>query len=166
MPFVITTQVDSFSRPFTPVSAPVEAFTDSVLPSRVNSIASPLAVPSKDFVPALPAISIENLSPFLAIVSDEFSFPVHLPTSASIFALGAVAAGLPDGDTAGDDTGLAEAAGLFPGVAGLLGSGVPEHAEIAIAAMASRDPVTSLLILLFFMMMARATLTVGWPDCW
>ena len=64
LPFVTTTQLVSFSKPFIPVSAPVAALIVSVFPFRVNSIMSPFAVPSNVFGPSKLAISIEYLSPF------------------------------------------------------------------------------------------------------
>ncbi|HVQ56746.1 MAG TPA: hypothetical protein VMS29_08315, partial [Pyrinomonadaceae bacterium] len=76
-------------------------------------------------------------------------------TSESALPVVTLAAGLPEGDTAGDDAGLAEAAGLA-GAGGFVSGGVFVQA-IAKAAIASRGNITSLLILLFFMMLVRAT---------
>ena len=71
----------------------------------------------------------------------------------------AFAAGLPDGEVAGELTGLAGTAGL--GDAGGLTGCASVHATIQIAAIPSRAIVTSLLIMLFFMILVRATKTVG-----
>jgi hypothetical protein len=150
LPFVMTTQLLSFSKPFIPVSAPVAALMVSVLPLRVNSIASPLAMPSKDFGPSRLAISIEYLSPFFEMSRYVSSTPGQRPTSASTFAV--LVAGPAAGDVAGDASGLAGATGV--GDAGVFTSGV--HAAIPIAVVARTDNKTDLLNLLMFILCGQS----------
>jgi hypothetical protein len=157
-PFVITTQFASFSRAFTPVSAPVEVLSVSTFPSRVNSIPSPFAVPSKVFGPPAPVISIVNLSPFFVTLSDEAaSAPDQRPAIDSALPV-FVAAGLPDGEAAGEAAGLALAAGA--GDAGGLTSVFGSHATAPRAATADRA-MTSLLILFVFMVSGQSHIGRG-----
>jgi hypothetical protein len=158
LPFVTTTQFVSFSRPFIPVSAPVAGLMVSVLPLRVNSIMSPLAVPSNDFGPSALAISIEYLSPFFATLRYAPSAPLQRPTRPSTFE--AVDAGLPVGDETGDAAG--EFAGLVAGAGdagGFVVSGVVfVHAAIAIPLTAKTVSKIDLLNLMIFMVMVRAVI--------
>jgi hypothetical protein len=133
LPFVTTTQFASFSKPLMPVSEPEAGLIVSVLPLRENSIASPFAVPSYVFGPSRLAISITNLSAFFVTFRYAPSAPVQRPKSDSTLPAPTFATGL--GDTAGDETGLAVAAGL--GDAGGFISGVLLQAE-AVASIAVR----------------------------
>src|SRR5688572_22249145 len=163
LPLVTTTQLVSFSKPFMPVSAPDAALMVSVFPLRVNSITSPLAVPSKDFGPSRFAISIAYFSPFLVMFRYVPSAPGQRPTRASTLALVAFAAGLPEGEVAGDTAGLADAAGL--GDAGVLTSVGVVQAPNANAASARTVNRTDLLNLLMFICIGQSRLTDGVTDC-
>src|SRR3982751_4725286 len=88
LPFVTTRQFVSFSKPFIPVSVPVAGLTLSVLPFLVNSIASPLAVPSYFFAESRFLISTSKPVPFFVIFRYVPSGPFHFPTIASTFAEG------------------------------------------------------------------------------
>jgi hypothetical protein len=130
LPFVTTTQLVSFSKPFIPVSAPDPALIVSVLPLRVNSITSPFADPSKVFGPSRLAISIVYFSPFFVTFRYVPSGPVQRPASESAFEPVPAVAGLAGGEATGDIAGLAEAAGAAVVDTGGLTCGAV-HAEAA-----------------------------------
>jgi len=155
-PFAITTQLGSFSKPFIPVSEPAAVLIVSVLPLRVNSIASPFAVPSKVFEPSGLAISIEYFSPFFATFRDAPSTPCHFPRRASGFPLSPITAGLPDGDAAGDPDGAVDMAGLGLGDAGVFTSVGFVHAPKTTAEAAKAVSRIDLPNLLMFIVMVRA----------
>src|SRR5688572_22801199 len=158
----MTTQLVSFSKPFTPVSAPVAGFIVSVLPLRVNSITSPLAVPSNVFGPVASAISTENLSPFFVTLRDPSPAAAQRPIRESTFPAATLAAGL--GETDGDEAGLDVAAGL--GDAEFFTSGgLLVHADARIAdAKIMANPKSQipnrlgLLILLMFIFIGQSRL--------
>lgn len=122
LPFVMTTQVFSPPVHFRPVSSGVAAFMVSILSFRLNSMVSPLAIPSNVSVLPPDLTSTAYLSPFLVTFSEESLRPGQAPSRAVSLADGAAGAfGSTDGETDGLTLGAGDAGAA--GLGAVLGAG-------------------------------------------